>query len=292
MFNAVSLSLSDLLGKDYVASVSRAAITFLGKDPQRVALLAEGKVDFFSTAFQARLDELVDSIGKTLIPPFINEMNGAPTMSFSKAANLDASPLTGLGCFRLGEDGRLYLASKSEHYHATLGHNFPGYALIDHARELGILNATHNNTRGYITRLCERELIRIANGIEEGNVVAVDAVLASTKPHILNRVINLETGSIACEAAMKMMLTRFYRIEKTSTPPKYEGKIPVFFVIGDYDGGRVANYHGTTMIAQTLRDMWPELYAKFEATQGYKVCPVNINDFDDFKIKFETLWKI
>ena len=60
--------------------------------------------------------------------------------------------------FRVGEDGRLWLISKSEHYHVPLGHGFPGYALLDRARRLGIPNATHNNTRGRITRLLEEEL--------------------------------------------------------------------------------------------------------------------------------------
>jgi hypothetical protein len=36
-----------------------------------------------------------------------------------------------LGYYRVGEDGRLYLMTKSEHYHAPLGHAFPGYTLIE-----------------------------------------------------------------------------------------------------------------------------------------------------------------
>jgi len=52
-----------------------------------------------------------------------------------------------MGFFRIGEDGRLYFASKAEHYHLSLGHAFPGYRLLEHARSLGIPNSTHNNTR-------------------------------------------------------------------------------------------------------------------------------------------------
>lgn len=89
---------------------------------------------------------------------------GAPTDSFAAAQHYAPAPLSALGCFRLGEDGRLYFAGKSEHYHIPLGHGFPGYALLDKARALGIPNATHNNTRGYITRLLERRLIAAANG--------------------------------------------------------------------------------------------------------------------------------
>jgi len=88
------------------------------------------------------------------------------------------------------------LAAKSEHYHTPLGHNFPGYRLIDNARALGITNATHNNTRGYITRLLEQELVRTINGLRPEETDALDAALASQEPHVLNRVINLETGSL------------------------------------------------------------------------------------------------
>ena len=52
-----------------------------------------------------------------------------------------------------------------------------------------------------------------------------------------------------------MMLARFYRLDKTFPAPKYSGKIPVFFVMQDYDGGAMTNYHGTTVLAQTFRDM-------------------------------------
>jgi acetylornithine/succinyldiaminopimelate/putrescine aminotransferase len=188
----------------------------------------------------------------------------------------------------VGEDGRLYLTAKSEHYHIPLGHGFPGYQLLDRARTLGIMNATHNNTRGYITRLCERELIRAVNGLDKSDAGGLADILESRRPHVLNRVINLETGSIACEAGIKMMLARFYKIEKTSAAPGYAGKIPVFFVIGDYEGGSAANYHGTSVIAQTLRGLWPEFYQKCEASELYKVCAVNINDIEDFKAKFEV----
>ena len=45
------------------------------------------------------------------------------------------------------------------HYHAALGHDFPGYRLLQIAGRLGVCNATHNNTRGHMTRLLERELV-------------------------------------------------------------------------------------------------------------------------------------
>ena len=43
---------------------------------------------------------------------------------------------------------------------------FYGYGdkLVENARRLGIPNATHNNTRGHITRVLETELIRLVSG--------------------------------------------------------------------------------------------------------------------------------
>ena len=94
-----------------------------------------------------------------------------------------------MGYFRVGEDGRLHVISKSEHYHAAVGHAFPGYALLERARSLGIPQATHNNTRGAVTRRLEEELIRSANGLSAAD--DLDAVLRSDEPTVLNRVLNL-----------------------------------------------------------------------------------------------------
>jgi len=89
-------------------------------------------------------------------------------------------------------------------------------------------------------------------------------VLDSREPHTLNRVINLETGSLAVEAALKMMLGRFYRLHHHFPLPPYHGRVPVFLVMADHEGGRQANYHGTTLLTQTMRGMWPELYAALD----------------------------
>ncbi len=288
MHAEMSLSLEDLLGKPYMEAVASAAVLLHGLDRARADALATSELAFFSAQIQFRLDALLDRIGQKVVDPMTGSLKGAPTDSFAKVANFAASPITGLGCLRLGEDGRLYLAAKSEHYHIPLGHNFPGYKLIDHARELGIVNATHNNTRGYITRLCEQELVRLANGLAKTQTTELADVLAERTPQVLNRVINLETGSLACEAGIKMMLARFYRLEKQFPAPVNAGKTPVFFVLGDLDGGRTANYHGTTVIAQTFRDMWPEIGAKMEAAGILKVVPVKINDAEDFAYKLAT----
>ena len=284
-FRSLNLSLADLLGKDYTDRVVEANVLFGRMTSEQAHKLAEEKVDFYPEDLQNLNEELLGKVSQTVIAPFENDVDGAPTNSFRKATNKASAPISGAGCFRIGEDGRLYLIGKSEHYHASLGHKFNGYKLIDNARELGILNATHNNTRGYITRLVETRLVQSANGIDWDDEAATNSLVASTEPHVLNRVISLETGSLAAEAAVKMMLARFYKLDDTFGAPKYSGKTPVFFVMGDSEGGIAGNYHGTTVITQTFRGLWPEIKEKAEGGELYKVVPVSINDIDSFKAK-------
>ena len=286
MLQNITRSLTDLLGKDYMEAVKNTAVTLLGIDPAQADALAEEKVDFFPDAFVARCDRLALKTGEQIFPALNTALTGAPTDSFRKATHLEAAPIGGIGCARIGQDGKVYIAAKSEHYHIPLGHNFPGYKLITKARQLGILNATHNNTRGYITRLMEQRIIMAANGIHVPGA-ELDAVLSSTQPKVLNRVLNIQTGSLAVEAGLKMLLTRFYRQEKAASEPKYAGKIPVFLVMEDNDGGLEANYHGTTLFAQTLRGMWPEFRSRCEEAGLFRVVGVKRNNIADFAEKIK-----
>ncbi|MCI8524572.1 MAG: aminotransferase class III-fold pyridoxal phosphate-dependent enzyme [Oscillospiraceae bacterium] len=284
MFVQKAYSLEDLLGWDYIQSVVRTAAEVLGMPLQQAEALAREKVPFWPALHKEKLEWLSQRVGQRVTEPFADKNPGAPTDAFREAANLAAAPMGGAGSYRIGQDGRVYMAAKSEHYHIPLGHNFPGYRLITRARQLGILNATHNNTRGYITRLAERRLVAAANGVAPESA-ELEALLSSQAPDILNRVTNLETGSLAVEAGIKMMLARFYRQDKTYSAPKYVGKTPVFLVMQDYTGGKEANYHGTTAIAQTFRGMWPDMYERLEAAGVYKVVPVAVNDLGDFEAK-------
>lgn len=285
--NSPKMSLEDLLGVEYVQSVGKARALLAGEDTAEISQISCARVDFFPEGFQKRLNELLETIGKQVVDGLADDLPGAGTNSFNKASMVGASPLSALGFIRIGEDGKGYLISKSEHYHASLGHAFPGYQLVENARKLGIPNATHNNTRGYITRKLEQELVRAANGISVDDDQKLMETLASREPHILNRVINLETGSLAVEAAVKMMLARFYRPEETSDQPPYSGRRPVFLVMADWEGGKRANYHGTTLFTQFMRGMWPELAAKLATHSIFEVQPVQINDIAHFKETIE-----
>ncbi len=206
MIQNIRRSLTDLLGAEYTAAVCRARAALTGESPEALRAVADEKVDFYPEAFARRQEELMGDIGHSLAPAFADTEDGAPTHSYRAAQHSFAAPLGGLGAFRIGEDGRLYFAGKSEHYQIPLGHDFPGYSLIENAKRLGIPNATHNNTRGFITRTLERRLIAAANGLQPTDP-ALDRILSQKEPGVLNTVINLETGSLAVEAALKMMFS-------------------------------------------------------------------------------------
>ncbi len=287
MFNSPKLSLSDILGSGYTQAIARAN-DFLGiMSYDESMAIADEKIDFYPEEKQAKNDELLSKVGTVIIEGFDNCEKGCATNAFANATNTAMAPVTGFGNFRIGEDGKLYLIGKSEHYHTPLGHRFNAYKLIDNARKLGVLNATHNNTRGYITRLMETRIVQMANGIDWDDCEATAAVKNTDDNKVLNRVINLETGSLACEAGLKMMLARFYKLDPTFPDPKYAGKVPVFFIMGDLKGGIEANYHGTTVVAQTLRGLWPEIREKVAHEELYKVVPVSINDLADFEAKMK-----
>ena len=281
MLKNLRISLADLLGEEYVSAVCEARAFLTGESGDALRAAAEEKIECWPESFAARQEALMDRVGTRAVSAFADRETGAPTRAYGAAQHTSAAPLSGLGAYRLGEDGRLYFAGKSEHYQLPLGHSFPGYRLIEKAKRLGIPNATHNNTRGYITRRLERALIAAANGLEP-DAPEMEEVLRERKPGVLNTVINLETGSLAVEAALKMMLTRFYSLEGREEP-RYAGRIPVFLVMGDLGGGLTGNYHGTTVLAQTLRGLWPRAYAQAEAASLYRVVPVPIGDADAFE---------
>jgi acetylornithine/succinyldiaminopimelate/putrescine aminotransferase len=285
--NNIALSLSDLVGNEYVEAVCKTKAFIENRNIDEFLEIAREKIEFFPDQFSTRIDQLIDYTGKQICNSVFESSPGAGTNAFNEAAKIEMAPLSSFGFIRVGENGKVYLTAKSEHYHVPLGHSFPGYKLIANAKRLGIPNATHNNTRGHITRLLETELIRIVNGLEKDDKEGLDQVLKSTDPQVINRVLNLETGSIAVEAALKMMLSKFYRLDKTYPEPKYSGKTPVFIVIADHKGGKEANYHGTTVLTQILRGMWPDLYSVLEQKNIFNIQQVKINDIDDFikKIK-------
>ncbi|MFC1582473.1 aminotransferase class III-fold pyridoxal phosphate-dependent enzyme [Planctomycetota bacterium] len=272
-FTPVKRSLGDLLGEGYVQSMCRARSFLTGETYGDLKRMAARKVDLFPESFQRRLKRLVPRTGDQVCPALPRSARGSSTDAFNAATKTGRAPLTGMGYFRIGENGKLCMSTKSAHYHAPLGHNFPGYALLETARRLGIPNATHNNTRGHIARTLEQQLVREA-GCTKG------------PGPILDSVINLETGSLAVEAALKMVLGRFYKAQEDSPRPQYADRIPVIIVVGNDGGGLQANYHGTTMLTQTLRGMWPGFAERLEKGKLFTVRAVRPNNKADLREVF------
>lgn len=287
-FAPVARSLVDMLGQEYVEAVCAARAFFDGSNTADLLTAAAEKIDFFPDSMQASLAGWLHQVGSQVINcPLRHSAIGAGSAKFNASTRTAAAPLSTFGYYRIGEDGRLYLITKSEHYHTPLGHAFPGYGLLDQARKLAIPNATHNNTRGFITRRLEEELIRTASGLAQDDRAGLEAVLARRDDmRVLNRVLNLETGSLAVEAALKMVLARFYRMQAGMPEPRYEGRSPVILVMGNDDGGLPANYHGTTVLAQMLRGMWPDLYARLGAAGAWTVIPIRPNCREDLDRAF------
>jgi acetylornithine/succinyldiaminopimelate/putrescine aminotransferase len=285
-FSSVKTSLKDLVGEEYTGSVCGARARLTGEDRRTLEALAAKKVEFCPKALQRRLVALLPKVGAVFCSPGAVTRRGASSAAFDAHTDTGKAPIGGLGYFRVGESGRLYLTSKSEHYHVPLGHGFPGYTLVDHARRLGIPNATHNNTRGHITRLLEEEMVRTAAGLARNDRTGLDRLLRAKRMTALNRVLNLDTGSLAAEAALKMLLAQFYKPQTDSPQPKYEGRVPVFVVMGDDDGGLEANYHGTTVLTQVMRGMWPGLAGRLEEEGLFEVRSVKPNDMDGLERVF------
>lgn len=285
-FKAVKLSLADLLGDEYVSAVAGAAAGLRRRRRRDLERIARRRVDFFPPSTHRRLVALLGRVGTRVTVPLARSPAGASTDAFHAATHAELAPLSAWGYYRVGEDGHLRFISKSEHYHAPLGHDFAGYALLEAARRLGIPNATHNNTRGGITRLLERELVRTANGCARGDEAGLARLLRSRRRGVLNRVLNLQTGSLAVEAAVKMMLGRFYAAEPGLPEPTCRGRVPVFVVVAGDDGDLAANYHGTTVLTQVMRGMWPSLRSALQAGGALRVVGVRPGDLDGLERVF------
>lgn len=280
-------SLADIAGDDYIRAVCEARSVLSGDPLTELLQAARGPIDWYPAARHQQLLARLPQVGQQVCAGLAKSAAGATSAAFAAATHHEAAPLSGGGFYRIGEDGRLYLLTKSEHYHTPLGHSFAGYQLLETARRLGVPNATHNNTRGHLTRLLEQEVVRAAHGLAAEDTEALQTVLDDESPTGLNRVLNLETGSLAVEAALKMMLARFYRVQEASPAPEHEGRIPVFLIMGDDDGGLLGNYHGTTVLTQMLRGMWPELADGMTEAGMLQVCPLRPNRPEDLEEAFD-----
>lgn len=286
-FKPTKRSLVDLLGTSFVTAACEGRTALKSGSLQPLQALAERPVELMPAADYDRQVALLEKVGDLISEPLAVSAQGAPTVKFKAAFSAGGAPVSAWGWFRLGEDGKLRLITKSEHYHVPLGHGLAGLELLRRGRELGLPNATHNNTRGHVTRRLEEALIAVANGLSLDDGEAISKLVASQEPHTLNRVLNLQSGSLAAEAALKLALARFYRCLPDDPEPVKAGKTPVFLVVADDDGGPTGNYHGTTIFAQMLRGMWPGIYETCEAAGIFRLRAIKPNDLDDLRAAYQ-----
>jgi acetylornithine/succinyldiaminopimelate/putrescine aminotransferase len=162
--------------------------------------------------------------------------------------------LAGRGLFYITEQRRLFLDCTSGHYQMLWGYNHPPLceAVAEASRE-GVIWDNHSNIPQAPVKQLACRLVEEANA--PGNPDPLDTVL-----------LGVCTGSVACAAALKIQLKVFYRNHPTRRDP----------VIVVLDG----NYHGSDMVPQALRGMWPGLI------QDVQAIPVQPNDAEELEKTF------
>ncbi len=186
--------------------------------------------------------ELLGQVGTTIGDLAVAEPaadKGAFPASYGGGGSCDADLLAGLGMFYVTQAGKLMLDCTSGHYQMTWGYNHPVLtAAIEDAVDLGVVWDNHSNIPSPPVKLLADRLVSLAGSS------GLDRVL-----------LGVCTGSVACAAAIKIMLTR-YRAD----PARAQLGPPVMVTL-------TGNYHGTDIVAQTMRGMWPGLLAGMETVQ-------------------------
>jgi len=191
---------------------------------------------------QHTTEELLGLVGKTISSLALAhpaaDKRSFPT-SYGGRKPCDDDLLAGRGMFYVTQQGKLMLDCTSGHYQMTWGYNHPELtAAAAEAVKLGVVWDNHSNIPGLPVKLLAEKLISLVQ--DSG----------------LNRILlGVATGSVACGAALKIMLARYF-----NDPERTRAGPPVMIALA-------GNYHGTDTVAQTLRGMWPGLLAGLETVQ-------------------------
>ncbi len=146
--------------------------------------------------------------------------------------------LVGRGLFYLTEQRRLFLDCTSGHYQMLWGYNHPELCeAIETARRLGVVWDNHSNIPQSPLKKLSHRLVELGNA--PGEKDPLDTAL-----------LGVCTGSVACAAALKIQL-KVYERGHSNKPT------PVLLVLN-------GNYHGTDMVPQFMRGMWPGMMQRFE----------------------------
>jgi acetylornithine/succinyldiaminopimelate/putrescine aminotransferase len=192
--------------------------------------MARGR-DFLAARASAELLGLVGTIVPELAMPDSAADKRTFPASYGGGKPCGDDLLAGLGVFYISQAGKVMLDCVSGHYQMTWGYNPPQLmAALSEAADLGIVWDNHANTPSLPVKMLADELA------SAGAAMGLDRVL-----------LGVCTGSVACSTALKVMLARYFHDQaRTASGP------PVVVVL---DG----NYHGTDVLAQKMRGMWPGL---------------------------------
>lgn len=184
---------------------------------------------------------LLPQVGQVInaIPPFTPVDKSALQDSYGgDQAGPPDDLLAGRGLFYISEQRRLFLDATSGHYQMLWGYNHPDLcqAMQEGIRQ-GIVWDNHSNIPQWPVKQLAHRLVSLANA--PGETDRLDTVL-----------LGICTGSVACAAALKIQLMVYEREKGRSVLP----------VIITLEG----NYHGTDLVPQFMRGLWPHLPKPFE----------------------------
>ncbi len=185
--------------------------------------------------------QLLARVGQTLteVPSFTPIDKSALQDSFGgnqKGPSDDF--LVGRGLFYITEQRRLFLDCTSGHYQMLWGYNHPELcAAIEAATRAGVIWDNHSNIPQSPLKRLAQKLVELGNA--PGEKDPLDTVQ-----------LGVCTGSVACAAALKIQLKVFERERGGQA-------VPVILVLN-------GNYHGTDMVPQFMRGMWPGMVQRCE----------------------------
>ena len=194
------------------------------------------------------------------VPPF-EPLDKSPLQDSYGGAQKGPSDdlLVGRGLFYITEQRRLMLDCTAGHYQMVWGYdNEPLQAALDEAVAAGFVWDNHTNIPQTPVKRLARVLLNLANPPHAAD--PLDTVL-----------LGCCTGSVACAAAIKIQL--LVHQQRTGG-----AEAPVMVMLN-------GNYHGTDIVAQHLRGMWPQFVRNIE------VATVEPNDAAELSAVFAKYGK-
>jgi acetylornithine/succinyldiaminopimelate/putrescine aminotransferase len=185
--------------------------------------------------------QLLKQVGRTIrsVPPFRAIDKSALQDSFGGNQTGPSDDfLVGRGLFYLTERRKLFLDCTSGHYQMLWGYNNPELcAAVEEASRAGVTWDNHSNIPQAPLKWLAHRLVALGNA--PGEKDPLDTVL-----------LGVCTGSVACAAALKIQLRVFEQTRGKKT-------VPIIVVLA-------GNYHGTDMLPQFMRGMWPGMAPRFD----------------------------